>query len=107
MANRANRPVMIDAINTAVTLIEMQSPNATGILQTIGTATGFFYTTQESKYLITNKHVVAPAQNYRPTLLRIKVHTNPNSLIQNRFIGIPLYDNANNKLWLEPNPCFR
>jgi len=25
----------------------------------------------------------------------------PNSLIQNRFIDIPLYDNANNKLWLE------
>lgn len=101
MGHRANQPVMIDAINTAVTFVEIQSPNTTGILQTMGTATGFFYTTQESKYLITNKHVVAPTQNSRPTSLKIKVHTNPNSLIQNRLIDVPLYDNSNNQLWLE------
>ncbi len=96
-----NQPVMIDMINTSVTLIEMQSPNALGVLQTIGSATGFFYATQIRKYLITNKHVVAPTANFRQTSLRIKVHTNPNSLLQNRYIDIPLYDNANNRLWLE------
>ena len=101
MANPTIQPVMIDMINTSVTLIEMQSRNATGALQTIGSATGFFFIQQDNKYLITNKHVVAPALNYLPTSLKIKVHTNPNSLIQNRFIDIPLYDNVGNALWLE------
>ncbi len=97
-------PVMIDAVNTSVTLIEMYGQDTAGNPIRLGTATGFFFASAERKYLITNKHVVASSQGYKPLHLVIQVHTNPNSLVQNRRISIPLYDTGNNKLWSEhPN----
>jgi len=95
-------PVAIDPLNYSVTLIRMQvrgeAPSQCGV----GSATGFFFQDSDRKYLITNRHVVIEGEkNFYPDNLLIRIHTSRQSNLPNRDITIPLYDDNNEKLWLE------
>jgi hypothetical protein len=59
----------------------------------IGSATGFFYMSNNTLYFVTNRHVVKnESGNIAPESLRIKLHTNPNDATQNTDVEIPLYE---------------
>lgn len=64
-------------------------------------ATGFFYKKNESKYLITNRHVVIQEEkHYYPDSLEIRVHKSKIAW-ENKAIIIPLYNNEGKPQWLE------
>lgn len=68
----------------------------------VATATGFFYKRGDGIFLITNKHVVVNAKepSFQPDTLVIRVHTNHQSLTQNKDIGIGIRAGGRS-LWLE------
>lgn len=72
-------------------------------------ATGFFYSDDQAKlYLVTNKHVIYGekfADNPDPVInqIRLKLHTNPDNLSQNKEITINLMD-GQRRIWLEYKP---
>lgn len=68
-----------------------------------GTATGFFYKTDDAnKYLITNRHVVIDEnESFYPDQLKIRLHANRLDLKINHEIVINLYDSKGNKIWKE------
>jgi len=94
-------PVVIDALNFRVTLIEAFSRGQAPQPSKSHSATGFFYRQNDDKYLITNRHVVVSENEQKyPDILRIKVHTDRASLLPTRIIEIRLYDGTD-KLWIE------
>ena len=90
---------LYDPISFSTTIIDMFSCGTNTRETHLGTATGFFYTTKSKLWLITNHHVVVNYQNkFYPDKLVIKMHTDLNSLKENREIEIPLYE-ENNEIW--------
>lgn len=69
-----------------------------------GCATGFFFSDNESLYLVTNKHVIYGDnyENGQPAIdsITLNLHTNPANLTQNEEVTIPLFDGTARK-WLE------
>lgn len=67
----------------------------------VGSATGFFYSNLDQKFLVTNRHVVRDEINrIYPDNLAIRVHSNRTDTRQNDDLEIPLYDDGK-ELWLE------
>lgn len=65
------------------------------------TATGFFYNYKEKLHFITNRHVIIDEYDgYYPDEIRLKLHTNPEKLSENKCFRIPLY-NELGPVWLE------
>lgn len=72
--------------------------------QSVGKATGFFYTKNDSLYLVTNRHVVLDdTKGIKPDLLRVRLHTDPNDLTKNADVDIPLYANGIAKWHVHPD----
>lgn len=72
----------------------------------LGTATGFFYKNNNTKYLVTNRHVVLDSsKNHYPNKLKLILHKGfYDSLNQNHDIYVSLFDKQGNELWIEhPN----
>lgn len=93
--------VLVDPFVTSVTVIQMMSNGDAPYPSSLGSATGFFYKKEGSLYLITNRHVVIEEERkHFPDELVIRVHTNLNTMVDNRDIQIPLYSNRNH-VWLE------
>jgi len=71
-----------------------------------GSATGFFFTHNESIFLVTNKHVIYgndyPNADSVPKVdkFRLFLHVNPNDLSQNESLDINLFEEGR-KIWLE------
>lgn len=66
--------------------------------------TGFFYSnlTSQSRFLITNRHVIIEEnKGYQPNLIRIRLHTDTTDVTENEEYDIPLY-NSTRRLWREP-----
>jgi len=49
---------IIDTMNASVTIIEMIATGLAPKPSTLGTATGFFFESNDRKFLVTNRHVV-------------------------------------------------
>ncbi|HCI54948.1 MAG TPA: hypothetical protein PLN06_05820 [Bacteroidales bacterium] len=87
----------ISGINIAVSKIEILNKDKS----IEGCATGFFFSNNEKKYLITNRHVVIDeVDNFYPSYLRLRLHTSKTKYNENCTIDISLYDNSS-KNWLE------
>jgi S1-C subfamily serine protease len=72
--------------------------------QPVGTATGFFYTKNDTIYFVTNRHVVIDkTKNIKSDLLKVRLHTDPNDLTKNGDIDIPLYTNGVAKWHIHPD----
>lgn len=68
---------------------------------TIGTASGFFYISDNLKYFITNRHVVLDSsQNFFPNKIALKLHSSNGILKDSKDVTVNLYEN-NIHLWLE------
>lgn len=71
-----------------------------------GSATGFFFTHNQSIFLVTNKHVIYENDYYNSNSVpkvnkfRLLLHTNPNDLSQNESLDIDLFEKGK-KIWLE------
>jgi S1-C subfamily serine protease len=98
--------VTIDPLFVCVTVIEMKATGTAPRPTRIGSATGFFYRHGESRYVITNRHVVVDEQQkFYPDTITLRVHTSPTTLTQNRDIDVPLYSHGS-PIWLE-HPTLR
>jgi S1-C subfamily serine protease len=72
--------------------------------QPIGTATGFFYTKNDTIYFVTNHHVVIDeTKGIKSDLLKVRLHTDPNDLTKNGDVDIPLYTNGAAKWHVHPD----
>lgn len=61
----------------------------------VGQATGFFYSKNDTLYLVTNRHVVCDeARSMKPDALRIRLHTDRMDLSKNAEVDVPLYSNG-------------
>jgi len=70
----------------------------------IGTATGFFYTSGDRLFFVTNRHVVLPEQpSNAPDVLSLLLHTDESDLTKNAPFPIPLYDGAAPSFFGYPN----
>lgn len=88
---------MISNINFTTTPILMYKNNIE-----IGGASGFFFTKDGNKYLITNRHVVIQESEYfYPDCIKLRLHMNKINLEYNYDLTIDLYDKNDNKKWLE------
>lgn len=108
MATPQAQPVHInlDPWMASVTVIENKSNGLASQACNLGSATGFFYQKGNSRYLITNRHVVVNEQNcFYPDSLVLRVHLNTGNISQNRNFEIPLYNVTRQPLWLE-HPTF-
>jgi hypothetical protein len=94
--------VLLDIMVTTVTVIRIMSTGAASHPCNVGAATGFFYESGESKYLITNRHVVVDeTREFYPDSLAIRIHTSQAITTQNRDVNIPLYDSERRPVWVE------
>jgi len=60
--------------------------------ETIGSATGFFYTHNDELFLVTNKHVfLDEKKGINPDILRLHLHKDPNNVADNGVFDVPLY----------------
>jgi hypothetical protein len=69
-------------------------------------ASGFFYTSNDRLFLVTNQHVFRdPKKNLYPDHFRLTLHTDANDISKNADFDIPLYSNGN-PLW-KTHPSFQ
>jgi len=95
-------PVLVESLNTSVTLVRMISTGLAPQPCEIGSATGFFFKMNEGKFLVTNRHVIIEEEGHHyPDKLVIRVHTSSTSSIPNRDIQLPLYSAEKKPLWLQ------
>lgn len=93
--------IRVDPFVTSVTVIHMMSNGDAPNPSSLGSATGFIYNKEGSRYLITNRHVVIREErNHFPDELVIRVHTRPKPMVDSRDIRILLYSDENH-VWLE------
>jgi hypothetical protein len=68
----------------------------------IGRATGFFYSSGDDVYLITNRHVVLDeASDFAPDKLKLWLHTDAADIRLNGVYVVSLYDHRDRPRWLE------
>jgi S1-C subfamily serine protease len=68
----------------------------------IANASGFFYVFNDELYAITNRHVVIDeSKDYYPDSVQMLLHTSASDVRLNATYDIRLYDDANNRRWLE------
>ncbi len=104
MAAPQTQPVQInlDPWMASVTVIQTKSTGLASQPCSLASATGFFYQKANSRYLITNRHVVVNEDNcFYPDSLALLVHLNTGNINQNRRIDVPLYNTNRQPLWLE------
>jgi S1-C subfamily serine protease len=81
---------MLNAIVATVSIILQLKGSAV-----IGSATGFFYTSGERLFLVTNRHVVMPDPPVvAPEALRLRLHTTAADIAKNDEVVVPLYENG-------------
>lgn len=65
----------------------------------IGSATGFFYTSGDDLFLVTNRHVVRDeVKKVIPDSLRLRLHSDQNDITRNAEVDVPLYERGR-PLW--------
>jgi hypothetical protein len=88
---------MISDINFTTAPIRMFKNNVE-----LGSASGFFFTRNERKYFITNRHVVIKeSENFFPDTIKLRLHLNKTNLNYNLELTINLYNQLGNRNWLE------
>ena len=72
----------------------------------VGSASGFFYTSGDKLFLVTNQHVMREEKKgIVPDTLRLRLHTDPNNISRNDNFDIPLYI-GKQQLW-KVHPQFK
>lgn len=67
-----------------------------------GTASGFFYTSSDHLFLVTNRHVVRDEEKgVEPDSIGLRLHTNANNVRENGHYNVPLYSRNGRPLWKE------
>jgi hypothetical protein len=72
--------------------------------QPLQTATGFFYTSHDKVYLVTNRHVVInESENYYPDTLRLRLHLASLDITKSENYDVPLVRNGKPTWHIDPN----
>ncbi|MDO6461937.1 trypsin-like peptidase domain-containing protein [Granulosicoccaceae sp. 1_MG-2023] len=90
-------PTEIESILLAVVHIKTYRPDGTST-----NATGFYFTRNDTLFLITNRHVVLDEPSgHVPTRIEIGLHPDPTNLAVTSRYSISLYDANGNRTWRE------